>query len=189
MGPSAANVPLDPSQACIAADKPFILQPFGSSSLALAHVKQGFNKVFRIAAMVVAVIAGIIMMGAVGRIIADSRRETAVFRAIGAKRLDIAQIYLTYSFMLSVIIAALAVAIGFGLASLADARYSGDLTVQALLVNNAKDLTRELHLYAFELRDMLYLTGFTLLAGLVSALLPLLRAARRNPIQDMRDDT
>jgi hypothetical protein len=35
---------------------------------------------------------------------------------------------------------------------------------------------------------MLYLVGFTILAGLASAILPLLANVRRNPIRDMRDE-
>lgn len=188
-GPGANfSSPSGPFEKCIKEGKPFSLAPFGSSSLAIVEIKKGFNKFFKIAATVIAIIAAIIMMGTLGRIIADSRRETAVFRAIGAKRLDIAQIYLTYSIMLSLLVVGLALLIGLILASIADARYAPDLTVQALLAYNAQDLTRELHLYAFELRDMAYLVGFTLLAGLSSAVLPLLNNLRRNPIQDMRDE-
>lgn len=178
----------DPYAKCVQEGKLFTLEPFGSSSLALTDIKATFNKFFRIAAIVIAVIAGVIMMGTLGRIIADSRRETAVFRAIGAKKLDIAQIYLTYVFMLSVMIAAAALLIGIIIASLADSKYSDDITLAALIAYNAQDLTREIHLYGIEIRDMLYIVGFTIMAGFVGAILPLLTSLRRNPINDMRDE-
>jgi ABC-type antimicrobial peptide transport system permease subunit len=186
-GPGAP--PGNPFSKCSESGKYFGLMPFGSSSLALASARAAFAKFFFIAAIVIAIIAGVIMMGTVGRIIADSRRETAVFRAIGAKRLDIAQIYLTYALMLSLLIALTSLLIGFLLAQYANIRLADGLTAKALLAYNAQDLSRSFYLFAVEWRDMLYLVGFTLVAGLLSASLPLLNNARRNPIKDMRDDT
>lgn len=184
----AGSVAPDPFESCIAAGKPFMLSAFGSSSLAIASIRDSFNKFFKIAAVVVAVIAAVVMMGTLGRIIADSRRETAVFRAIGAKKLDIAQIYLTYVFLLATLVAVMSVAVGFILASIADTQWSSELTVKALVAYNAQDLDKQIHLYGFELKDMLYLVGFTFLAGLISAVLPLASNLRRNPIRDMRDE-
>ena len=51
--------------------------------------------------MVVGAIAGVILMGMIGRIIADSRKETAVFRAVGASRLAVAQVYVAYTVYLA----------------------------------------------------------------------------------------
>lgn len=177
-----------PYETCIKEGKNFDLAPFGSNSLAIVDIKKGFSKFFRIAAIVVAVIAGIIMMGTLGRIIADSRRETAVFRAIGAKRLDIAQIYLAYTVMVSLMVVGVALLLGFIMASIADAKFSSDLTIESLLAYNSQDLSRKIHLYAFEAKDILYIGGFALLAGLASAIIPLVSNLRRNPIRDMRDE-
>lgn len=178
----------NPYEQCEKDGKPFMLSAFGSNSLALDSAKRGFGKFFRIAALVIAAIAAIIMMGTVGRMIADSRRETAVFRAIGAKKLDIAQIYLLYTIMLSILICIFALLLGTILASIVQARYSGDVTVEALVAYNARDLDRTFSLYTFHWPDMLQLIGLALSGGLVSALLPLLRNLRRNPIRDMRDE-
>lgn len=179
----------DPFAACVAAGKPFGITAYGSNSLGLESAKRGFAKVFGIAGAIVAVLAGIIMMGTVGKMIADSRRETAVFRAIGAKKLDIAQIYLLYTLFLSILVTLFAVLLGLIAAMWADAKWSADATQQALVAYNAQDLDKDFQLYQLYLPDMAYLLAIAVTAGLLSALLPLIRSLRRNPIRDMRDDT
>lgn len=173
---------------CINSGKYFYLLPFGSSSLAINGFSKSFAKIFTKAAMIIAVIAAIIMMGTVGRIIADSRRETAVFRALGAKRIDVSQIYITYSLMLSMIIIGCVIALGLIIASILDRRYGPSITIEALLAYNSRDLTKQIHLYAFNSKDLLYLGVVIILVGIASTILPLLNNLRRNPIKDMRDE-
>ncbi len=179
----------NPFEECYEQDKYFSLYAYGSNSLALDSAKRGFGKGFRYAALGIALIGAIIMMGTVGRMIADSRRETAVFRAIGAKKLDIAQIYVLYTIMLSLLICAFAVIAGMVLAGFVHGRYASDITVEALVAYNAQDLSREFKLYTFYWPDMLQLIGLALMGGVISAVFPLIRNLRRNPIRDMRDDT
>ena len=179
----------DPATACIKANHFFNLSPFGSNNLALESIQKKFSEIFRIAAIVVAAIAAIIMMGTVGRMIADSRRETAVFRAIGAKRMDIAQIYLLYTLLLSLMISAFALLGGLAIALFAQHRLADAATIQALVAYNAQDLNRTFNLFAFYLPDILYMIGLAIIVGLLSISIPLIRNVRRNPIRDMRDDT
>lgn len=175
-------------QECAKAGKTFFLGPYGSSSLALNDLRVGFGKTFRIAALVITVIAGIIMMGTLGRIIADARRETAVFRAIGAKRLDIAQIYVTYALALAALIAFCALLAGFVISQIVQSRWGTQFTVKALVAYNARDLTRQFHLYAWSSRDVLYIISAAISAGIIGTIFPLIRNLRRNPIRDMRDE-
>lgn len=179
----------DPMQFCEKQGHPFGINTFGSNSLALESAKRGFGKFFRLAALIVSGIAGIIMMGTIGRMIADSRRETAVFRAIGAKKLDIAQIYVTYAIFLSLLISLFAILFGLVLAMAANHHWSPEATVQAILAYNAQDLNKRFVLYALYVPDLLMLTGLSLAAGMLSTAFPLIRNLRRNPIRDMRDDT
>lgn len=179
----------DPFKKCTEEGKAFTLTAFGSNSLALEDTKKAFSKVFQIAALVVAAIGAIIMMGTVGRMIADSRRETAVFRAIGAKRLDIAQIYILYTLLISVLIGVFAFLGGSLAASIAQGRYGGDFTTQALVAYNAQDLAQTFSLYRLHPQDVLFLAALAVISGLLSVSVPLIRNLRRNPIRDMRDDT
>lgn len=173
---------------CAKNGKPFYLLPYGSSSLAINELQKVFGKVFKIAALVVTVIAAIILMGTLGRIIADARRETAVFRAIGAKRLDIAQVYITYALVIALMIGLCAILSGFGLSQIAQSKWGAEFTIKALVAYNARDLTRQFHLYAWSSHDLLYIMLAAVSAGLISTILPLLRNLRRNPIRDMRDE-
>ncbi len=186
---SKAEVAQNPVKFCVAQGTPFSVAAYGSNSLALESASEKFAKYFKIGALAVSIIAAIIMMGTVGRMIADSRRETAVFRAIGAKKFDIAHIYFTYAILLSLMIAAFAILVGYLLASVANHRWSADITLQAINAFNVNDLNKTFTLYGFYGPDMLLLIGLTLVAGVVSAAIPLLRNLRRNPIRDMRDDT
>lgn len=187
-GVGGAELP-DPNKACAASGKLFSLSPFGSNSLAIESAKKQFATFFSLAALAVAVIGAVIMMGTVGRMIADSRRETAVFRAIGAKRLDIAQIYLLYTAILSLLISGFAILGGASGAMIVQHYLAKDITVQALVAYNARDLNQTFSLFDFYLPDMLFLTAIAIGIGLISVAIPLIRNVRRNPIRDMRDDT
>ena len=73
-------------------------------------------------------IATIIIWAMMGRVIADSRRETAVFRAIGAKRSDIVAVYLTYSLWVALRIVLVAALIAVGIAAFVEFRYADRAT-------------------------------------------------------------
>jgi ABC-type antimicrobial peptide transport system permease subunit len=121
--------------------------------------------------------------------IADSRRETAVFRAIGAKKLDIAQIYVLYTVFLSALVTLFAVGVGTLVAMVVQLKWADPITLHALLAYNSHDLDKVFRLYHFHLPDMLYLLAVAVGAGILSAVFPLIRNLRRNPMRDMRDDT
>jgi ABC-type antimicrobial peptide transport system permease subunit len=177
-----------PFQSCEKQGKYYSVSPFGSSSAAIDELKNGFSKVFKIAAIVVAGLAALIMMGTVGRIIADSRRETAVFRALGAKRLDIAQIYFGYVLMLAGLIFVVSFVIGLLFSSYLNHRYSEGVTIDALLAFNVGDLSQKIVLTKLYTQDLLYVLGLIIAGGLAAAIFPVLNNVRRNPIRDMRDE-
>lgn len=178
----------NPFQVCEKAGKPYSITAFGSSSSAIGDFKKAFSRVFKIAALAVATLAALIMMGTVGRIIADSRRETAVFRALGAKRMDIAQIYLGYVLMLSGLIFLVSFILGLLFSSFVDHRYSPKVTVDALLAFNVYDLSQKIVLTKLYAQDLLYVFGLIVGGGLIAAIFPILNNIRRNPIRDMRDE-
>lgn len=127
-------------------------------------------------------------MGNVGKIIADSRRETAVFRALGAKRFDIAQIYLTYSFIIATIVYLIAGVIGVLAAFYLNTRMSPSMSVAAVLAYNAKDTSKQFTFYGLDLWQMLLIFGLVICAATISTVIPLFGNLRRNPIKDMRDE-
>ena len=174
---------------CIQQGKVLSVAPYGNSAGAIEQFRSGIWKFARYAVLAVVAMAALIMMGNVGKIIADSRRETAVFRSLGAKRFDIAQIYLTYTVLIGLLIAAAAIVVGSLVAVWLSNKYSPDLSVAAVLAYNAQDVDKQFSLFGFNSLYVLAVTGLIVLAGLLSASLPLLTNTRRSPIRDMRDDS
>ncbi len=179
---------IPPSDSCEKSGKYFVISPFGSSSLALDGVKKIFSRIFGVAVLIFAGIATFIMIGTVGRIIADSRRETSVFRAIGAKRSDIAQVYFTYTILLALLVCIFAIILGFIIASIVQAKYSNEFTISSIVIFNAQDLTKHFSLLRINIIDVSRLVLVTVGAGITSAILPLITNLRRSPINDMRDE-
>lgn len=176
-----------PSGRCGTVTKPFQLTAYGSNSIGIEDLKHKFVHFFELAVLIVVAIAIVIMGATVGRMIADGRRETAVFRAIGAKRIDIASIYTVYTFCLSLYVAIFAVGAGLILAYIFDRSFWQSATVSARLLFGASDSSREFHFFGFT--PMIWLVALlAIICGMASILLPLLRNARRSPINDMREE-
>ncbi len=180
---------LQPGQVkCSRATRPFMLQTYGSASLAIDEFQDSFRKFQLIAAGVIGLIAAVILMGMIGRIIADARKETAVFRALGASRLSIAQIYLVYTAYLGVITVLISLVIGFGIALLIDHHLSPDASITMALLFNAADLSKQFHFYGLDLTDVGIISAAVIGAALIGSLVPIAHNVQRNPIRDMREE-
>ncbi len=165
-----------------------IISYFGSNSVMLDELKGQAQKVLQIAGLVIGSIAALIMMGMVGRVIVDSRRETAVFRAIGASRNDLRAVYVIYTTLFALIVFVIACLIGGGIALWVDNTYSQDATVHAHLAFLNAPEDAKFQLIGLWWQAVAAVGGLILIASLVSILLPLARNLARNPIKDMRDE-
>lgn len=145
------------------------------------------NIVFWVTA-VISFIAIILLGSMIGRTVADGRRETAVFRSIGAKRLDIFSIYLWYTFLLSLRVIVFVFLLGIILAYAAHYWYSPTMSTEALVTFAAQDLDLKFSLISFNSPYLLYLPLIIIGISLLAMLLPMLMSIRRNPIQDMRQE-
>ncbi|RYX79218.1 ABC transporter permease [bacterium] len=161
---------------------------FGSNSVVIDDMKKSLTQVLQIAAGVMAAIAALVMMGMVGRVIADGRRETAVFRAIGATRNDLRLVYTIYTLLFSLIIICISVMIGFGMALFVESTYASDISTSMHLAFITAPLEESFHLIGFWPEMLAMAAGLIILAGLVSMQVPLMRNLARNPIKDMRDE-
>ena len=162
---------------------------FGSNAVLVEDIRKQAVQVLQYAALVVAFIATLILMGMIGRVIGDSRRETAVFRAIGATRSDIRSIYTLYTVMLTIIVAIVSLVLGLLAAWWIEAKFAGDFTVRAHLIYTFADDALRFSMIGFWWTALLALVGLIVLSGLVGMLLPLARNLARSPIKDMRDVT
>lgn len=169
-------------------DRQFYMMTFGSRAADLITVKAHFLNVIKIAGLIFGAIAIVIMAGTVGRLISDSRRETAVFRAIGFKRFDISSIYINYS----LVICLLVIAVAFGLAMLAakilELSLTDELTSQMIWIYSPQNPNLRFELLGFNWPLLGTIAAGIVLVGLISTVFPLLRNVGRNPIKDMRDE-
>ena len=133
-------------------------------------------------------LAAIVMWITIGRTVADGRHETAVFRAIGFKRLDIAVIYILYTVILSLLVAVFAACIGWTGAYSIDKYFALELTAQAQYGFGGLDLSKEVRLIGFNWQQLSIILIACFATGMLSMLLPLVRNVRRSPIRDMREE-
>lgn len=164
------------------------VMPFGSNSIVLDEVRQQITPIIWYALLGVVGVAAFILMLTISRTIADSRKESAVFRALGATRLDIAQIYLTYTLLLAGLIALFAIFAGLIAAAVVNNAFSADLSVTARYVISPRDLNLEFKLFAVSPSALALTVASIVAAALLASLAPLLRNTRRNPMKDMRDE-
>lgn len=162
---------------------------FGSNAVLIEDIRAQAAHVLGYVALAVAVIAGLIMMGMIGRVIGDSRRETAVFRAIGATRGDIRLVYTSYTLMLSAIVAMVSLLLGALAAYWLHLTFAEEFTVRAQLIYIFTEPTTRFDLVGIWWTALSALGGLVVVTGLVGMLLPLARNLARSPIKDMRDDT
>ena len=168
-------------------DKLFISY-FGSNSVLIEDMMTNATRALQIGGAVVSVVAAVLMMGMVGRVITDSRRETAVFRAIGAKRNDIRAVYTIYVTAFGLIIAGCALAIGTLAAWILSVNYSDSMTTSArLMFIESREITPFM-LVGWWPEAVGLLVGLVVFVALTAMLLPLSRNLVRSPLKDMRDE-
>ena len=122
------------------------------------------------------------------RVIIDSRRETAVFRALGAKRRDIASIYLLYSVLVALLIVIFMLTLGLVAATIMESLFSANATNLAMVAYGVFDKEQPFHFIGINLSALGILALCIIGISLLAVLPPLMRNVRRNPIRDMRDE-
>lgn len=165
----------------------FMLSSFGSNSIGLDEAKKVVMNIVFWLTVVVSALAALIAGLTIGRTIADGRRETAVFRAIGFKRLDISSVYSMYTFLLCTCIALVAVLLGYLVAALIDSRLWVSATVQAQIMLGISNTSTQFHFLGVSI-ESLWVIAAVFVSGIAGMITPLIRNVRRNPIRDMRDE-
>jgi hypothetical protein len=164
------------------------LQPYGNPLASLYDIQDQTQTAFNWLWGIIAGISALIMMGTIGKVVADSRKETSVFRALGAKRRDITQIYLLYTTILGILTFCSALIIGALIAWYIDTTTTGGMSATAVITFNSTDLHKQFHLIGWSGTEILTIAGLVIATSLVSAIIPLLGNIRRNPVKDMREE-
>lgn len=173
---------------CQPLGRPYQASMVFSNSAAIDDVQAKITKWSGYAFIGIMTLATIIMWIAISRTIADSRNETAVFRAIGFKRIDITMIYATYTILLSMLVVVFAYGLGLLGAYIIHYIFSPDLTVQAQYGFGGINLSKEFSLFGIDRQQFIVLAVACFATSAIAMSAPLVRNVRRNPIRDMRED-
>lgn len=162
--------------------------PFGSVRVAVEGTLDLIGQATKWVVIVIAFLAGLMVLLTISKIIADSRNEIAVFRALGARRRDIAQIYFTYGFML----AGSALVVSIALAAVGAWLFSRLFapSVDLFLIEATGAFTLTTHTVLFGI-NWLWLGGISavlLLASFMGIAIPVLLSNRKNLVNIMRDE-
>lgn len=168
-------------------DKPFGLHAYGTNYVAISELMQVVRPMLLWFLIVVGSIAAIIIMAMMGRVMAESRRETAVFRAIGARRSDIVRVYMLYAVAIALRIILFAALLGLAFVLMVELLYARRASLYAEVAYGVFDSNAQFHFIGWSPYIAL-VVGAIIVVGLVGVIPPLIRNVRRNPINDMRDE-
>ena len=169
-------------------NKFFRLDPFGSNYLLLGDLRTLARNTLNALLPITAGIAGAILIFTMSRVIIDSRRETAVFRALGAKRIDIVVIYITYSVLVSLITLTVSILVGIIISMIIQVQYGGSFTAKAHVAYGLFDSSTNFSFIGISYALLTSYSVSIIFLGIFATILPLFRNVRRNPIADMRED-
>ncbi len=170
-------------------NKAFIGSPYGSNYLILDEISKLFSKIASIAFPAVLGLAAVIIWFTISRIMAENRKETAVYRAMGAKRRDVTGIYLVYILLLALQVAIVSILLGIAVAFAVNYFYGSALTDTAVTAFGIiDDSTPIFSLFNLESPLLLFVVGSIFAISIIASIQPLARNVRRSPIRDMRDE-
>ena len=166
------------------------ISPYGSyadPSAATDGMYDLIKNAFKFFIIVMILFVTLPMSGTISKILADSQRETGVFRAIGAKNRDIFKIYLVYSGLL----ATLAYIVAFGIATLLcvyiTARYGANLAGE-LSVFTGGSTSYDVIFFGINPLHLLFLYVLIVLSAMLGVIGPVIKTLRRDPVVAMRED-
>jgi hypothetical protein len=165
-----------------------MIAPFGNISAALEGLFQFVSKVLSIAALVIMIIAGLMIMFTISKVIADSTKEIAVFRSLGARRRDIAQIYYTYGFMLAGSALVLAVVLAAAGAYLLTFLYDDKIAQALIQATGAFNSDITVVLVGINVVWVAGIVGALFLAAALGIAIPVLASIRRKLITILREE-
>lgn len=169
-------------------DKKFKASPYGSNYLILDEIGKTFNRIATIAFPAVLGLAAIIIWFTISRIMAENRKETAVYRAMGAKRRDVTSIYITYTLLVALQIALTSLVLGVAAAFAVDYFYGPTLTDTAVAAFGILDDAPRFSLFGLYSPLLLVIVGSIFVISIIASIQPLMRNAWRPPIRDMREE-
>lgn len=146
---------------------------------------KGLKKTYNIIVIVLLVLMSIPVMVTLSKILADSQRETGIFRAIGARNSNILAIYWLYALEIAVTAFLLALVIGYAICLWLQLAFADDIVRSAI---DYLDTPASLSLVQFNVAHLGLVLCALIASGFIGSLFPLFRSLRRDPIKALRDE-
>lgn len=172
---------------CSKGDLPFIAA-FGNVAVALEDIFRTITKFVLLGVLAVIIIAGLMTMFTISKVIADSTKEIAVFRALGARRRDIAQIYYTYGMMLTIATAVVAVVLAVIGALVVNSMYHDRVATALIQGAGAYNTDVQVTLFGLNSSWLLLIVAAMVLASVVGIGIPLANSLRRKLVTILREE-
>jgi hypothetical protein len=166
----------------------WMLIPFGSIKTALEDIGAKAFTFGKWIVLGIAVLASILVLLTISKLMSDNRREIAVFRALGARQHDIAQIYFTYGIMLA--IQSLIVAMGLSVvaALLFSSRFADSFNSSLVQAVGAYADPGTSSLVAVKPLWLAGVAAVLFAATMIGVAIPVLLSRRRNLVSVMREE-
>lgn len=164
----------------------FTAGPYGSNYLILDEIGKLFNTFLMYALPIVLGLATVIIWFTMVRVMSESRKETAVYRAMGAKRRDVVLIYLTYGLIIAGRIALVSLLLGIGTAWVVDYIYGQQLSAIAAASFGIISNSTRFSLFDITSQYLIMVIGVIFVVSMLAIIQPVIRSVRRSPIEDMR---
>lgn len=169
-------------------DRGFVAMPYGSNYLLVDEIGKMFGKIAGIAFPVATVLAIIIIWFTISRMMLESRKEIAVYRAMGAKRRDIVVVYLIYAIFVAFYIFVLAFVLGMITALIINHFYGVALTDLAITTFSVMNEVPRVNLFDLSSPLILVIGGLIFVLGILASLQPIIHNIKRSPIDDLRNE-
>lgn len=164
----------------------YMAAPFGTQIMMIDEFSKFFGDFLKYVLIGVVILTSIMIYVVVNRIMYDSRKETAVFRAIGYSQFDILQIYISYLMIYSVIVAILASGVVFMVEILCRTIFEPNVN-EFLTHFLALDNKPNFEIMRFSPVVFLIFVAI-FVVGVFASSLPLIVNTRRSPLKNLRSE-
>lgn len=162
----------------------FQLAAFGSSGVMSHTIQETIVAVSKYILGAIVLVAVIIMAGTFGKIIADEKQETAVFRAVGARRIDIFLIYIAYALVLAFFASVVAIVLASMLSILIHVLLASELTVAMRLTYGVLSEDIGVNLFLPDIIGTLLIVVLIIVTGIISVIIPLQKVISKSSLVD-----
>lgn len=148
-----------------------------------------FRNIVYVIGGIMLIVASIILLVTISKLVKDSTKEIGVFRAVGAKRKDIRNIFFNYSSLISLMGLLIGIIIAYTISIGISVLWGEKLFYSiALTGNNYSPNSHPFVLVGLPIFQLLGITIVTYIIGCIAALFPAVKASRMDVVKALKDE-